>query len=466
MFHVVAVLAGLLCIALLACQEHPDQPERAEQQEHQDQSDQPEELAQPEPLTRAAESPEVVSRAWSRQIGTSQTDHCTAVATDAVGNCYVAGHSSGVIVSGWRRGGQITHDAFIIKYDRDGRELWRRQFGTQLDDRPRAVVAADDGQTVVALAVTDIRSALTGDGDLADVLLVSFDAAGEELWRRHLASPKPDMAYGLAGDGAGGVVVVGSTDASLAGPWAGGADGFAVRCDAAGAIVWQLQFGSEKEDAARSASLTKSGLCYIVGTTGGTIEGQYAGGRFDPFIIALDEDGQEMWRRQPGTPEDDLAVHVASDGPDGGVVLGTVGWTIFPAPVDDASSFVAALGPAGAVGPRLPLASTWSNLGLVLRVDSRGNRIVLSEICRRTSSKFKEREEDSLIACFGPGGRQLWERRLGTGAITEATDIAVTDDGRCYVVGYTAVDFAGRHQGKEDGFLLAIDCPGSGETGD
>lgn len=59
---------------------------------------------------------------WVRQFVTAKLDEATGVATDAKGSIYLAGKSSYFI------GYDGYGDAWLAKYNTDGRLLWKRQF--------------------------------------------------------------------------------------------------------------------------------------------------------------------------------------------------------------------------------------------------------------------------------------------------------------------------------------------------
>ena len=88
------------------------------------------------------------SISWARLFGTSFTDRALAVAVDRTSNLYVSGTTKGKI-PGQSRSGGFT-DAFLSKFDGDGKELWSRQFGTNGDDWARGVAIDQSGQVVVA----------------------------------------------------------------------------------------------------------------------------------------------------------------------------------------------------------------------------------------------------------------------------------------------------------------------------
>jgi hypothetical protein len=76
---------------------------------------------------------------WVRQLGTSEYDTASGVATDADGNVYIAGYS----------GGRFGSDAWVAKYSATGALRWKQQVATA--DVVVSDVATDgDGNVYIA----------------------------------------------------------------------------------------------------------------------------------------------------------------------------------------------------------------------------------------------------------------------------------------------------------------------------
>jgi hypothetical protein len=152
----------------------------------------------------------------------------------------------------------------------------------------------------------------TSAGGANDAFVRKYDAAGNELWTRQFGTSGSDLAFAISVD-ASGAYVAGSTDGTLSGQTsAGGADAFVRNYDAAGNELWTRQFGTSGFDEARAISVDASGA-YVAGITDGTLPGQTSAGSSDAFVHKYDAAGNELWTRQFGTSDDDLATAVAVD---------------------------------------------------------------------------------------------------------------------------------------------------------
>jgi hypothetical protein len=152
-----------------------------------------------------------------------------------------------------------------------------------------------------------------------DVFLTKYDSAGNVQWTRLLGSAGTAGAYSLAVDPvSGGVVVAGSVTGALT-PTAigGGTDSFVAKYGADGAQTWVRQIASGSNDRANGVSIDGSGNIYVAGQVGGVVAaGQTSAGKTDAYVTKLTSQGTLVYHRQFGTAAEDSAKHtaVASDG--------------------------------------------------------------------------------------------------------------------------------------------------------
>ena len=178
---------------------------------------------------------------WIRQLGTPTADATTSVSTDSVGNVYVAGVTDGSL--GGPNAGST--DNFIAKYDPFGNQLWLKQFGT----------SALEGNPYIGNFIGSVWLASTTAGTLFGPNLGSYDAvavrldagSGNVLWSTQIGSPIAEHVQGATMDKfLGRFYIVGVTNGSFGGPWAGSDDGFLISINVVPPVpepaTWQLLF--------------------------------------------------------------------------------------------------------------------------------------------------------------------------------------------------------------------------------
>jgi hypothetical protein len=248
---------------------------------------------------------------WTRRIGTATDvdDQVRSIALDASG-VYVAGSTADVLP------GQVSAgnaDAFVRKYDREGTELWTRQFGTSSFDQGRGIAVHASGVYTAGLTA----GALPGQTSAGahDAFVRKYDATGKELWTRQFGTRGLDDVSGIAADNTG-VYIVGSTLGVLAGETGmGSADLFVRKYDSGGKELWTRQFGTPEYDQARGVT-AHDGSIYVTGWTLGTLPGQSAQGMQDAVVIRINAAGDATWMRQFGTSnlDDPMGVSVNASG--------------------------------------------------------------------------------------------------------------------------------------------------------
>jgi hypothetical protein len=112
---------------------------------------------------------------------------------------------------------------------------------------------------------------------------------------------------------ASGVYVAGGTDGALPGQISlGGFDAFVRKYDHEANELWTRQFGSPDHDLALSITVDASGI-YVAGGTDGALPGQSSLGITDAFVRKYDHEANELWTRQFGSPDIDEAFSITVD---------------------------------------------------------------------------------------------------------------------------------------------------------
>jgi hypothetical protein len=261
---------------------------------------------------------------WAQQYGTVNDDRGHGLAVDGNGDVLVVG-------DGGADDARIA--MHLSRFDRDGARVWTVELALA-DARVSGVgVGARDGNAYVVGTTT---------GDLQDVqdhlqavhlgarhggydpYAAKFQPDGTLEWTYQFGTAADDGARAVALDNCAHLRVAGMTMGNLMpdGSNLGGADLFVVRISTDGEEIWRTQFGSAADDHLHfsrhvASPLEPEGQSVLVGTTYGDFAGDGAHiGEGDVFVVRLDHDGQEMWRRQYGTEAWDFghAVAFATDG--------------------------------------------------------------------------------------------------------------------------------------------------------
>ncbi|MBU2009388.1 MAG: SBBP repeat-containing protein [Chloroflexi bacterium] len=263
---------------------------------------------------------------WTRQFGSPGQDWILGVAVDGEGNIYVGGRTDGAL-PGQLSSGQI--DAFLMKFDSAGKELWTRQFGSPADEWVMDLAVDGAGNVYGAGGTWGALPGQKSSGQ-EDAFLVKYNGQGKGLWTRQFGSTVDERVLGLAVDGAGNVYGAGWTEGVLPKQRSSGKrDAFLRKYDGRGSEVWTRQFGTPEGDEALSVAVDGVGNAYAAGSIKGALPGQGAAGLEDAFIAKFDGRGRELWAHQFGSFMTDQASNVAVDGA-GAVYVAGQTWGSLP----------------------------------------------------------------------------------------------------------------------------------------
>ena len=352
------------------------------------------------------------------QIRSPFDDYGNAVAVDASGNVYIAGHVGETLPGQTYAGGT---DAFVQKLDGSLATVWTSQFGTDNNDSVEAV--AVDGAGNVYLAGTTIGEfpGYTTEYFGSDSVVRAYDVNGTELWTQQFGTEYATVAQAVAVDSSGNVYVGGHTEGGLPGfENAGGAalgpvsewnDAFLRKYAPDGSELWTQQFGHERHDEILGVALDGGGSVYVSGYTDASFEGYTNPGGRDAFIRKYDPDGNVVWTRQFGS--------------------------------------------ASAAGGQP------NDKALDIALDSSGNIYVSGSTTGAFEGESNGGGNDGFVRKMDPNGEHVWTRQFGGEDDDTADAVAVGGDGTVFVAGNTESSIPGAGgEGVDDGFAKSFDANG------
>jgi hypothetical protein len=168
---------------------------------------------------------------WVKQLGSSSDDIPTSVVVDKSGNIYVAGTTSDTLPDGTQqatkdsKGNPITpvvevnskvggKDAFVVAFDKDGKHLWSRNFGTTEDDQAVQMTIENGSSIFVTGTTAGAFDGKTNAGGL-DVFRTKLTASGSVESTFQFGSANDDHVVGAENVNSN-VIVGGDTSGSLA----------------------------------------------------------------------------------------------------------------------------------------------------------------------------------------------------------------------------------------------------------
>ncbi len=165
---------------------------------------------------------------WVRQFGTPTYDFLWNVKTDSTGNVYASGWTRGDL--GGKNAGDS--DVWLAKYDTNGNQLWIKQFGTSGDDAPYLNGMDVDSKDNIFLAGHTNGNLGGKNAGSYDAWVAKYDKNGNQVWIKQFGTPEYDTSTAVSADSHGNLYVSGFTEGSLGATNAGSFDSWILKLNA------------------------------------------------------------------------------------------------------------------------------------------------------------------------------------------------------------------------------------------
>ena len=247
---------------------------------------------------------------WTKQIGTSNVDQASGLASGSDGSIYITGYTEGSINGATTTG---FSDAFLMKLSSEGTQLWKAQLGSNSWDSAKAISISSDSSIYIA---GDANGSVDGQAYLgsSDAFLVKYNSSGTKLWTKQIGTSNADKTTGIVSGPDGSIYLTGYTEGSIGGKYnLGFSDAFLMKFSSNGTQLWSAQVGSNSWDSAKAISIGSDDAVYIAGDTNASVDGQpYLGGS-DVFLMKFSSNGNKIWIQQIGSPNNDKIHSVSLD---------------------------------------------------------------------------------------------------------------------------------------------------------
>ncbi len=230
---------------------------------------------------------------WSKPYSHDNGHSCTPGANTGFFYDIADGQDGSRAAVGWLHGYPWTNDvlqAWVVRVDKDGVMLTNNLF-----HKGAAIfygVAPLGGQGYAAVGATQETTAGGWDD-----LVSQLGANGSALWHKKLGGTGNDYLVEAEAAPDGGVYAAGRS----ASGGAGNDDGWVVRLDVAGNLLWQRTYGGGQNDGLSGISVMPGGGVVVAGDT-------YSKGKggANLWLVGLDPAGNVHWERVQGSASDDV----------------------------------------------------------------------------------------------------------------------------------------------------------------
>lgn len=187
----------------------------------------------------------------------------------------------------------------------NGQSVFQRSYGNNSNERCQSAIPTSDGGFLLNGATV-----YSGFGGV-DGLIVKTDASGNVQWVKICGSTANEIPAYVAETYNNQFIFIGTTDSTVGGTL----DALIYKTDSAGNFLWAKTFGgSNSETGIKIIEMPDHGYVF----TGTTFS--YGAGGGDPYIVRTDMNGDTIFTRIYGTPNDDIGKSISLTS-DGGFIL-------------------------------------------------------------------------------------------------------------------------------------------------
>jgi uncharacterized delta-60 repeat protein len=401
----------------------------------------------------------------TKQLGVAGQDTAgRSVATDANGNVYVAGYTFGGLDGNTLTG---TYNFFVTKYNSSGVKQYTRQLGAGQNTQGRSVATDANGNVYVAGWTTGGLDGNTRTGDL-DFFVTKYDSSGVKQYTKQLGVAGQDTAgRSVATDANGNVYVAGYTFGGLDGnTLTGTQDFFVTKYDGSGVKQYTRQLGvAGKDTQSLSVATDANGNVYVSGYTWGDLDGNTLTGTYDQFVTKYDSSGVKQYTRQlgvSGASASGWSVAIDANGNvyvagsttgshDGNTLAGTYDFLVTKYNSNGVKQYTRQLG-----------ITEKNTAGRSVATDANGNVYVAGDTFGGLDGNTLTGIKDFFVTKYNSSGVKQYTRQLGvTGLTTNGWSVATDADGNVYVAGQTDGGLDGNTlTGTKDFFVTKYNSSG------
>ncbi len=232
---------------------------------------------------------------YLEEFGGNRNDIFNDVIGTSNGNVVAVGNYKSSDIEGFES--DPYNNAMIVKYNKTGQILWKKFFGGSSYDTFDSVISTSEGDivTVGNFESTDIEN-LQNKGH-KDAVIVKYDKNGNELWKKSFGGGGTDLFISAAVTNLDEIVVIGEQSSSIQG-LEKNTFSFIIKYDKNGNELWKKSFGNTLNDKLSDITVTKDNGIVVVGYQLIGVDEINNEGIFEYVVVKYDQNGNELWQKR------------------------------------------------------------------------------------------------------------------------------------------------------------------------
>lgn len=223
---------------------------------------------------------------WNKTWGGSNIDYSLGVAVNRDNDVYITG--------GTENFGSGNADIFLVKYDSNGTQLWNTTWGG-IDDDISSTIALDNDSNIYLAGYNGSFSSGNAKG-----ILIKFNSSGIQVWNLSWNG----ISTSVTVDKENNIYLAGYTAVSSA----GSNDAYIAKYNSSGALLWNDTWGGVKWDEGTCIAVDINNDVYLSGHTW-SFDSEFS----DVYLVKYDSEGNKIWQTIWGGFDDDRAYDMVVD---------------------------------------------------------------------------------------------------------------------------------------------------------
>lgn len=269
---------------------------------------------------------------WQKALGGASTDRLFSATATVDGGCIVGGSSASGISGIKTESNRGNWDYWVIKLSTSGVLEWQKTFGGSSIDELYSIVPSADGYLLAGYSASPISGDKTeSTKGYGDFWILKLSLSGELLWQKDIGGTGGDLLY-TAVKTANGYLLGGESESNSGFDKTensrGGSDYWMVAIDSNGTILWDKTFGGSDDDILLELAKISDTGYVLCGVSYSNISGDKTSnvyGDSDGWLIRTDSSGALLWQLGVGGIGED-GLNEVSTLIDGSILLGGVSW--------------------------------------------------------------------------------------------------------------------------------------------
>ncbi|MFZ1497600.1 MAG: T9SS type A sorting domain-containing protein [Saprospiraceae bacterium] len=193
------------------------------------------------------------------------------------------------------------HDCYVMKFSQSGALEWTKLYGGSFEDYPASIAVVPNGGYIFAGNTNSQNGDIVNPIGDYDGWVVRLDHNGNVLWAKNFGSYGYDNLSFVANTDDGNFIVGGANGSNSVqvSDNRGGVDAWVLKLDAQGNIIWKKSYGGSDSEFFRFGQQTFDGGYIFSGGTSSTDGdiGDDNHGLIDMWVVKMDSIGDIQWQK-------------------------------------------------------------------------------------------------------------------------------------------------------------------------